>query len=261
MSGLELKDVTVTRGGRDLLAQVSLQLRPGELTAILGPNGAGKTTFLSVAAGSLSPSSGSASLDGVPLPEWDGLALARRRGVLPQLSGLDFPFSVEEVVSLGRHPHGDSHTPTGQAAVERALALLELGPRRHALYPTLSGGERQRTHAARVLAQLDGVSGTPWLLLDEPTSALDLAHQHRLLARCRALVAEGTGVVAILHDPGLAARYADRWVVISAGRLVADGTPREVLAGGTLAAALDVHIDVLEPEGRDFPVVVASPRP
>ncbi len=254
------RGVTVVRGGRALLQDVGLDLSAGGLTAILGPNGAGKSTLLAVLSGSLEPDHGEVRLDGLPLCGFGLEALARRRAVLPQLSGLEFPFTVEEVVQLGRHPHGDAGAPSGRRAVARAMAALGLGPLAAAVYPTLSGGERQRAHAARALAQVEVEPGgpAPWLLLDEPTSALDLVHQHALMARVRAFADDGGGAVAVLHDPTLAATYADTLVLLSQGRVAATGPAETVLEPAILSSVYGVPLDVVRLPGRSTPVVVAA---
>lgn len=251
------ESISVRRGGRALLDAVSLQLEPGRVTALLGPNGAGKSTLLKLLAGDLAPDEGVVRLDGTDLGALSAPELAMRRAVLPQLSGLSFPFTVREVVRLGRHPHGDAYGPSGADAVHRALEALELEALAETEYGVLSGGERQRTHAARVLAQLDGLEGQPWLLLDEPTSALDLAHQHRLLEATTRRARSGVGVLLVLHDPNLAARYADDLVLLGAGRVLAHGPTREVLAEEPLSQLYGVPVRVLQLSDHDHPVVVA----
>lgn len=258
---LDLADVGVIRRGRKLLDGVSLTVQAGQLTAILGPNGAGKSTLLRVCSGDLAPEEGGARLDGVDLLSWPLDQIAKRRAVLPQLSGLEFPFTVREVVRLGRLPHGDADSGSGAALVERALTAMELGGLADRRYPLLSGGERQRTHAARVLAQL-GLEGRPgaWLLLDEPTSALDLVHQHRLMENVRAFVDGGGGAIAVLHDPNLAARYADRIALVSRGQVVAEGPPDRILDPDILGPVYGVRVDVVHLDGWDHPLVVAGGR-
>lgn len=256
---IELQRARLTRGRRFILDDVDLVFRLGELTALLGPNGAGKSTLLGVASGSFEPTAGQVLFNGRPLRTYTPEALAKARAVLAQLSGLEFSFSVREVVALGRYPHGDADAPAGRAAVERAIAALDLEPLAQSLYTTLSGGERQRTHAARALAQVDlpADAGPAWLLLDEPTSALDLVHQHRLMGHVRAFVARGNGAVAVLHDPNLAAQYADRVVLLSGGRVKAEGEVRAVLSSEQLTPVFGVPIDVVTLPGRAYPVVIA----
>lgn len=263
---LRCEAVSVVRAGRRLVDRVSIELRSGEMTAILGPNGAGKSTLLRVMAGDIPPDEGWVRLSDRDLGEWSPLELARRRAVLPQLSGLSFPFTVAEVVQLGRHPHGDADAPSGRKAVERALHIMELDRLRNADYSVLSGGERQRAHAARVLAQVDGASHEPWVLLDEPTSALDVVHQHQLLQALAQLAADGAGVVVVLHDPNLAARYAQALLLLGEGRLLAHGATDEVLVPESLERLYGVPVEVIRLDGRDHPIIVAgapppSPRP
>lgn len=259
---LVASSVTVRRGARTLLDRVNLELPPGRLVALVGPNGAGKSTLVRVLGGDLVPDAGKVMLSGRPLRGYPLVEIARRRAVVPQLSRLDFPFAVRDVVGLGRYPHGDADTPRGQAAVGRALTAFDLNALADAHYPSLSGGERQRTHAARAMAQVDGEAPDgAWLLLDEPTAALDLVHQHRLLGALRAFVAQGGGVLVVVHDLNQASEYADELVLLSEGKLFATGTPQEVLTESTLRTLFGVEVRVVVMEGVDHPVVVTSGRP
>lgn len=254
---LSLEDVRVSRDGRVLLQAQRLELTAGRLTAVLGPNGAGKTTLLRLLSGELEPDRGRITLDGHTLEAHGLEALARRRAVLPQLSGLRFPFTVDEVVRLGRLPHGDAHAPAGHAAVERALKRTRLEELRGAPYPRLSGGERQRVHWARAWAQVDVPEGgaSPWLLLDEPTSALDLMHVHALLQEARSFASQGGGVVLVAHDPNLAARYADDVILVTRGTAQAPGPVDEMIRERRLSDVYGLPLERIERGGHP-PIVV-----
>ncbi len=218
--------ITLHRGGRLVLDQVSCATLPGRVLAILGPNGAGKSTLLRLLADDFSPAAGTIHFAGRPLASWPVQTLALRRAVVAQHSDLAFPFTVDEVVRLGRTPHpGRGDAPADRAASARALAAVDLENRSRQSYPTLSGGERQRVHFARALAQLDGAPPDSCaLLLDEPTASLDLAHQHSVLALARTFAAgKNHAVIVVLHDLNLALRYADDALVLSRGGVVAAG--------------------------------------
>ena len=260
---LALDAATVRIGPATLLDALSLGVAPGEVLAVVGPNGAGKTTALRLLAGERQPTAGSVRLDGRPLSETPADALALRRAVLPQESGLAFGFSALDVVLLGRTPHRTTRR-TDLAAAGRAMEQAGVDHLADRRYPTLSGGERQRVHLARTLAQLDGpASGDGaagrYLLLDEPTSALDLAHQHSVLKTARRQAAEGVGVVAVLHDLNLAAQYADRIAVLAAGRLVAVGTPAAVLTPTVVRCAFGITVVVTAHPCAACPLVVPVP--
>jgi len=242
----------VDLGSRAILRDVAIELRPGEVLAIVGPNGAGKTTLLRALAGELRPTIGAVSLDGHPLATWSPQELARRRAVLPQKPVLSAAFTIEEVVHLGRFPHGGAEIED-TAAVQRALSSVGLADRAGDPYTNLSGGEEQRVMVARVLAQLDANHDRPrYLLLDEPTAALDLAWQHRLLSLARQLAQLGVAVFAILHDLTLAATYADRVGLLVDGRLTALGASREVLTAAAIERAYGVEATVIELERYDL---------
>ncbi|MEI2418129.1 heme ABC transporter ATP-binding protein [Orrella sp. JC864] len=246
------------RGGREVLAGVDFLLRPGELVALLGANGAGKSTLLAVLAGDLAPDAGQASLDGQPLGRLGAAALARRRAVLPQHSSLGFELSAGEVVAMGAYPYPELSPAQAEAGIGQALALADAQAFRDRPYGSLSGGEQQRVQCARVLLQalaqrLPGQSR--FLMLDEPTASLDPLHQHGLLRAAGRLAHEhGLGVLVILHDINLAARWCDRLVFMAQGRIAADGPAAQVLRPAVLQQVYGLPARVLEDRGR--PVVL-----
>ncbi len=259
---LEARDLTVIRGGKTILDNVSLEMRPGEFLAVIGPNGAGKTTLISALAGTLSPDAGEVYLDNVPLAAHDAAALARRRAVLPQQSELSFGFDVMDVVLMGRSPHiGRTEEEEDARIAQDALDAAGVAHLCERQYTTLSGGERQRVQLARVLAQIwpsHANERTRYLLLDEPTNNLDLTHQYHILARARALNGDGASVFAILHEPNLAAFHADRVAILDRGRIVAEGTPREVLTEERLSALYGIDLRVLEHPARGCPQIFVA---
>ncbi len=243
---LAAHEVSVTRGSAALVKSVSLTVRPGEFVVVIGPNGAGKSTLLHALSGATRPTRGYCHLDGVALADWSPAALARRRSVLPQAPALGFPLTVSEVVALGRSPHaGHADQMSDWRAINTALATASIAHLAERSYPELSGGERQRVHLARVLAQIeregrDEALGARYMLLDEPTNNLDLSHQQRLVATAAHLAARGDGVLAILHDPNLAAQYADRLVVLADGAVYANGVPESVLTQQIMGEVFDL---------------------
>ncbi|WON78767.1 heme ABC transporter ATP-binding protein [Serratia sp. UGAL515B_01] len=225
---LTAKQLHYSRGGRKLLTNISLSIASGEVVAIIGPNGAGKSTLLRLLTGYQAADSGECRLLGKPLEQWHPQQLAKVRSVMRQHSELAFPFSVEEVVAMGRSPYGGRDE---QQAIKQVLAQTGCTALARRDYRQLSGGEQQRVQLARVLVQLWQPKPAPaWLFLDEPTSALDLYHQQHTLRLLRSLTRQQPlAVCCILHDLNLAALYADRIFLLHQGRLVASGTPHEVL--------------------------------
>lgn len=223
--------VHLMRGGRRVLQDVSLCARPGRVLVLIGPNGAGKSSLLGVLAGLLVPSLGSITLDGRALARWAPDALARRRAMLSQQVQLGFAFRADEVVQLGRSPYAMSRERERDGdIVDAALRAAHAWHLRERLYPQLSGGEKQRVQLARVLAQVWDARDVPaWLLLDEPEAGLDIAHQHFILQRARAMAQQGFGVIAVLHDLNLAARYANDVALLAQGRVLRYGSPRHAL--------------------------------
>jgi len=255
--------VTVRATGRILLDGVSCSLRSGEVVALLGPNGAGKSTLLRCLSGAQVPEAGAVHLAGRPLAAWDACERARRLAVLPQQPALAFAFTALQVVLLGRTPHCGARRPSGRdrAIASAALAAVNGEPFRERLFPTLSGGEQQRVQLARVLCQLwECAPDAPRaLLLDEPLAGLDLRHQHAALRVARGFAARGGAVLVSLHDLNQAAQHADRVLVLQNGRLVADGTPRAVLAPPLVARVFGTRTVALEHPVLGCPVLLPMP--
>jgi len=228
---------------RVALHAVEFDIAPGEFIALAGPNGSGKTTLLRALLGFLDPDEGGVELFGTPVADLSVRERALRVAWVPQEESLRDDVPLSQYVLYGRYPHHrplDGDTEADRALVERILGEVGLADRAADGILSISGGERQRAILARALAQQ-----TPLLLLDEPTSHLDIAHQLDLLSRVRALSrTEHVTVVAALHDLNLAARYADRIVVLSRGRRVADGSPRAVLSEDLLARVWGVDAEL-----------------
>ncbi|GAA2281330.1 heme ABC transporter ATP-binding protein [Streptomyces atrovirens] len=252
----EAEGLSVRLGAREVLADVGVRVRAGEVLALVGPNGAGKSTLLSALAADLPPAAGSVRIHGRPASDWSAPELALRRAVLPQSASLSFPFTVEEVVRMGRAPWtAAARSDEDEAAVAGAMAVTEVTGFAARPFSALSGGERARVALARVLAQ-----HAPLLLLDEPTAALDLRHQELVLRLCRARARAGDAVVVVLHDLGLAAAHAHRVAVLRAGRVAADGPPAEVFTERLLSEVYEQPVEVF-PHPRTGAVLVLPRRP
>ncbi|WP_369198336.1 ABC transporter ATP-binding protein [Streptomyces djakartensis] len=246
-AGLRAERVSRRADGRLLVDGVTLAPEAGSTLGVLGPNGSGKSTLLRLLAGLLAPTAGVVTLDGTPLGDLPRRTVARRLAVVAQQADTQVELTVADVVRLGRVPHRRAWTPASaddERAVREALERTGLTDRAGQPWHTLSGGEGQRVQIARALAQEPRE-----LLLDEPTNHLDIHHQLDLLDLVTALPV--TTVVA-LHDLNLAAMYCDRVVVLRAGRVVAGGTPAEVLTADLIAEVYGVRADVRHdgPGGR-----------
>lgn len=237
---LRVRDLVVP--GR--LDGVSAGFRAGEVTAICGPNGAGKSTLVTALAGLLAPSAGAVELDGKALGGLVAQERARAIGYLPQSPEVAWDVSVETLVSLGRIPWSGGPAGEAQAAIDAAIAAMDIEGLRHRPVSRLSGGERARALMARVLA-----TRARWLLADEPLANLDLAHVAALVARFREQAAGGMGVVLVLHDLATAMNHADRVVVLHRGRVVADGPPGDALCEDRIAQVWGVSARWLGEEG------------
>ena len=246
----EIRNAGVRYGSAEVLRSAHLRFNTEEFVSIAGPNGAGKSTLLLLMAGLAAPSYGECLFLGRNAHQWNRRDFARRVAVVLQTEPTAFPFTVEEIVAMGRMPHssGFYESPDDRVAVGRALAATETESLRTRDYRTLSGGEKQRVVLASALAQQPDV-----LLLDEPANHLDVRHQlslHRLL---RDLSRQGLLVVSVTHDLNLAAAYTDRILLLDEGRIRADGTPAEVLAPGLINDIFRVGVEVhYRPSGQPW---------
>ena len=226
---IDLVGLTVAYRGRPALRDVDLHIGKGERVALVGPNGAGKSTLLRAIAGLVEPAVGSVSLGGQRVGGLDRLEIARRLAVVPQVAALPFSTTVEEVVALGRLPHEHpirGMRPADRAAVAAAIEQVGVGHLMGRDARELSLGERQLVLLAMAVAQ-----DAPILVLDEPTVHLDLRHQVEVMDLLVDLnTRDGTTIVAVLHDLGLAAHFFPRLVVVDGGRIVGDGPPSVALA-------------------------------
>ena len=228
----KLHNVCIERSGKQLLKNISFDLSPGEVLAVIGPNGAGKSTLLKTLSADLSPASGNIQLDDKALHQYSKKQLAQIRAVLPQSAEMHFPFTVQEIVEMGRTPHSNRSLSTlDKNIVMQSMEITQIADLKDRSITYLSGGERQRVQLARVLCQILGAEhNNRYLLLDEPTSALDLSHQHHVLSIVGELAKQhGIGVMVILHDLNLAALYADKVVVLKKGEVTHYGSPDDIL--------------------------------
>jgi iron complex transport system ATP-binding protein len=227
-AAIRTERLTVAYRGRPAISDIDLSIEPGDRIALVGPNGAGKSTLLRAIAGLVEPTAGTVELAGQPIARLDRLAIARRLAVVPQLPSLPFATTVEEVVALGRLPHEHpirGLRPADRAAIAAAIDRVGVGHLLGRDARELSLGERQLVLLAMSIAQ-----DAPVLVLDEPTVHLDLRHQVEVMELLADLnQRDGTTVVAVLHDLGLAAHFFPRIAVLEQGRLVADGSPADAL--------------------------------
>lgn len=247
-----LDSVGLVLDGRAIVKTVSMEVFPGEVLALVGPNGAGKSSILSLLAGDVHATSGTAFLGDRDVSKFRPDEASRLRSVLMQANQVSFPFSVWEIVEMGRAPW--ARTPQiseDDQAIEEALRLADVGHVSERGFNQLSGGERARVSLARVLAQR-----TPLVLLDEPTAALDLKHQESVMTTIRGLADQGRAVVVVVHDLSVAAAYADRVAMVADGRLEATGSPSEVIVADRVSRVYGVDVDIEHVGNPPRPVVL-----
>ncbi|WP_273445720.1 ATP-binding cassette domain-containing protein [Neolewinella agarilytica] len=271
---MRAEGVGLRLNGKEILHGVNCTVTPGQVTVVMGKNGAGKSTLLQIMAGQVFAGKGSAAGGAVAGAVWlDERAmqdiapadLAGRRSVLAQSVQLGFPLPVAEVVELGCY--GRYHQLTAlqrKQAVDNYLDLLDLNPLRDRSFITLSGGEQKRVLLAKCLLQLDAenpdLTTNRYLLLDEPTAALDLEQQYRFVDLATRLARErGLGVLAVLHDLNLAARFADHLLFLRDGKTVASGPPAEVLTKTIIQATFNVDCLIQPHPCFNCPLITTLP--
>lgn len=259
---LKVDNVTINKPGllkanqHDVLVDsVSCEINAGEILSIIGPNGAGKSSLLKAIAGDL-PHQGDIIVEGIAE---QAKLRARQVAVLPQLSLLNFPYRVSEVVGLGRIPHATGRQRDTEI-MRHALSIMDIDFLEQRLYTELSGGEKQRVQLARVLTQIwdadDAPNRTRLLLLDEPTAALDLGHQQQLMQAIRLFADQGVAVLMVLHDVNLAAYHSDQMLALLCSQRIAYGTPDSVVTTHNIKSLFGIDTHVIRHPERATPVVI-----
>lgn len=251
-----LHDVSFSVDGKTLLQPLTMSIAARRMTALVGHNGSGKSTLLKILARQQPATAGSVSLGGKPLSGWPTRLFAQKVAYLPQQTPPANGMLVKELVCFGRYPwHGalGRFSRTDREKVDEAMSLTDIVGLADRLVDSLSGGERQRVWLAMLVAQ-----DAECLLLDEPTSALDVAHQIEVLALVRRLShAKGLAILLVLHDVNMAARFCDELVALHTGRMIAHGTPGEILNPRKLEHIYGVEMAVMRHPVTGDPVAVA----
>lgn len=244
---IEVKSVTKSYAKSVVVDGVSLTLRPGGITTIVGANGAGKSTLLSMIARLLDSDSGRITVGGLDVTNADSRELARKLAILRQSNELPARLTVADLVGFGRFPHSHGRlTARDREIIDQAIGWMDLTDLRDRFLDQMSGGQRQRAFVAMVLAQ-----DTQYLLLDEPLNNLDVAHSLNMLTTLRRAADElGKTVVLVVHDINYASCWSDQIVAMKQGRVVAVGTPQEIVQAELMREVFDVEMEIGECEGN-----------
>jgi len=255
---INVSNISYSIGNKNLLNQVSFSVEPGKFVAIVGANGAGKSTLLNVISGIENNYVGEVTYLNRAVCEIEKSQLSKLRAFLPQQTHLTFDFTVYQVVEMGRYWVNDKlNAQFSEKAIQYALEITGLLELKNRLYTKLSGGEKQRVQIARVLAQ---VYNEPFsnkiLLLDEPLNNLDLKHQHQIMELCKKLAQNGNIVISVIHDLNTAAQFCDEILLLSAGKLISQGPPKQVFNQAILTEAYQFPVSVYQPAGHKNPFVI-----
>jgi iron complex transport system ATP-binding protein len=255
---ISLHDLSVGYGRQRVVHNVSLQIASGDVVCLLGPNGSGKTTLFKAMLGLLPLQSGEMKLDGQHIRQWSRRNYAQHIAYVPQLHVPSFPYTVLDMVSMGRTPYLGACSAPGAAdrrIANEVIDKLSIGHLRHRTYTEISGGERQLVLIARALAQQPR-----FLIMDEPTSHLDYGNQLRTLARIRELSRHDMAVILTTHAPDHAFMCATRVVALHQGRLIADGSAGDVITPSLLQTMYDVEVQILPaPQSTNNPGRLLAP--
>lgn len=252
----EASNISLRAKDKAILHDVTVSVEPGVFTAVVGPNGAGKSTLLKVLSYEHSHYRGQVQINGRDVRSYSPQELSLVRAVLSQSAHLQFAFTAEQIVMLGRHPHRATHR-ANQDIVEEVMDLTGIMDFRDRNYLTLSGGEQQRVQLARVLAQVWGETVYPrYILLDEPTSSLDIAQQQYIFSLIKQVCARNIGVLAIVHDLNQAVQHADRLCFLKDGKLIASGNASEVFTRSTIEETFSCRVNVYRDPLGNCPYII-----
>lgn len=253
---IQAKDISLTVNGREILRKVNLELQAGTFTAIAGPNGAGKSSLLKILSNESSRYQGDIIINGVTAKSYSAAQLSSVRAVLPQHSHVQFPFSVKQIVELGRQ-HTKATTKQSQLVLEEVMDLTGISDWSARNYLTLSGGEQQRVQLARVLAQVWEQKSFPrFILLDEPTSSLDIAQQQLIFNLVKQACERNIGVLAIVHDLNQAVQFADQLYFMREGTVIAQGESKKVFTKPIIEETFCCRVNVYHDPCTNCPYIV-----
>ena len=256
-TGIELRGISKNYDGRHVLGPIDLTIEHGGVTALIGPNGAGKSTMLTIIGRLLDADSGRVTVGGLDVRHTKSKELAKVVSILKQENHFMARLTVQQLVTFGRFPHSAGRlTETDQRAIHAAIAFLDLAGMEDRFIDELSGGQRQRAFVAMVLAQ-----DTDYVLLDEPLTGLDMRHAVGMMGQVRAAAdALGKTVVLVIHDVNFAAAYADRIIALAEGRVVASGTPEEIITPDVLERVFETPVEVVEHHGKRVAIYYRHPE-
>lgn len=258
---LQATAITLQTGHKRILDEVDLTVHPGAFTALVGPNGAGKSSLLKVLSLEHTRFQGWVTVNGRDIAAYSVKELSLVRAVLPQHTTVQFSFTAEQIVMLGRMPHRAKREENNRV-VREVMELTGTWELRRRNYATLSGGEQQRVQLARVLAQVWEETVYPrYILLDEPTSSLDIAQQQYIFGLARQMCSRNIGVLAIVHDLNQAARFADYLCFLRGGKVIASGKTREVFTQANIEKTFCCPVSIHHDSCNDCPYILPVREP
>ena len=253
---LTANNISYSIGKKPILRNIDLTLEPGEFKAIVGPNGAGKSTLLKIITGENRSYKGEVQYHGKILNTFRINEISKVRAVLPQESQVSFPFTVREIVEMGRSTFRDKKSRLDQI-VEEVMQNTGITHFRDRSYHSLSGGEKQKVQLTRVMAQIwESSDQSRFIFLDEPTASLDMARQHQILGLAKELCKKNIGILAVIHDLNLATQYADNLVFMKMGEVVCQGRVQEVMHKENIEKTFNHEVTVAFDDANKLPFII-----
>ena len=245
-----------TINNKSLVDKISFNIESGDMVSIVGPNGSGKSTLVKLISGELNPSSGNIFINNIANFKWNVKELSKYRSVLPQSNSLSFPFSVLDIVKMGRYPYREiEENNITEKICKDIINIFDLNNFINQNYMTLSGGEKQRVQLARVLAQIWSEQNYEKLLiLDEPTSYLDISHQYALFDLLKTINGKGLTILMVLHDLNHALMYSNKLIMLKSSKLMSYGKTADVATKSRLEDIFNVSVDIIKNNDRPFVV-------
>tara|TARA_B100000579_G_C22847358_1_gene865245 strand:+ start:932 stop:1720 length:789 start_codon:yes stop_codon:yes gene_type:complete len=254
---LNLNSVCYSINKKTLIDNITFDIDYGEIACVIGPNGSGKSTLIKLITGELKPTTGNIIFQNKKIEDWAPIDLACYRSVLSQSNHLSFPFSVIDIIKMGRYPIKNSTKEQNDEIYRKLIDIFDLNKNINQNYTTLSGGEKQRVQLARVFSQIwsDNEYSNKILIIDEPTSFLDINHQYALFEFLKSMNQKGLTILMVLHDLNQAIAYSNKIIMLKEAKLIASDKISEIINTEKLEEVFNIKLKLIKNDGMDNPII------